>query len=183
MDGPVRLRMNSQSGLALVELMVTLAVAAVLFYAAVPQVQTFLASNRASSQVNLFRSGIALAREWAVVNATTVAVCAKASKTANELLCGDNGDWPNGWIIFRDEDGNPGELDGSDMPLRVYISLNGSPQITTSKAFFRFRADGLSTDASISRIQLSQQDARADSTRCLHVSPSGMLRVERAACP
>ena len=177
------IRMNSQSGLTLVELMVTLAVAVVLFYAAVPQVQSFLASNRASTQVNLFRSGIALAREWAVVNDATVSVCAKASKATDELLCGDKDDWPNGWIVFRDEDGNPGELDGSDVPLRVYISMNGSPQITTTKSSFSFRPDGMSTDVNISRIQLTQLGARADSTRCLHVSPAGLIRLERASCP
>lgn len=173
----------AQTGLTLVELMVTLAVAVILFYAAVPQVQSFLASNRASGQANLLRSGIALAREWAVVKSTTTSICAKASVAQDELLCGDADDWPNGWIIFSDENGDPGKLDAGDSALRVHINAKSPPQINSSKAFFRFRPDGMSTDSSISRIQLTQSDARADSMRCLHVSPSGMFRMERAACP
>lgn len=175
--------MNSQSGLTLVELMVTLAVAVILFYTAVPQVQNFLASNRASTQANLLRSGIVLAREQAVVNAVAVSICAKASKATDELLCGGSSHWANGWIIFRDEDGDPGKLDGTDEALRVFIITNGTPVISSTKAFFRFRPDGMSNDTNISRIQMSHSYARADNTKCLHVSPSGMLRMERSTCP
>jgi type IV fimbrial biogenesis protein FimT len=87
-------------GMTLVELMITLAVAAILISVAVPSFNTMIRNHRLSTQANEMIAAIHLARSEAVKRNINVSFCRAASDTATVCSNGDSTDnWTN-WIIL-----------------------------------------------------------------------------------
>ena len=80
-------------GFTLVELMITLAVAAILLAIAVPSFRTFVQNTRLTTQADTLVYSLNLARNEAVKLDTPVAVCA----SSDGATC--SGAWVNGWIV------------------------------------------------------------------------------------
>ena len=78
---------RSQRGFTLIEMMVTIAVAAILLAVVVPSFRTFTLSQRVKSGSFDLYSTLMLARSEAVKRRATVTVAASAA------------DWNNGWTI------------------------------------------------------------------------------------
>jgi type IV fimbrial biogenesis protein FimT len=90
-DNPLTLPgMEKSAGFTLVELLVTLAVAATLISIAVPSYQHLLASNRLSALANEYVLAISEARLEAIRRNTTVQVCGSSGNGAGDLAtaCG-----------------------------------------------------------------------------------------------
>jgi type IV fimbrial biogenesis protein FimT len=89
-------------GFTLVELMVTLAVAAVLAMVAVPGMTQLFRSARLSAQTDQLVSALNLARLEAVKRRRDIQLCGAAIPAPAPNPC--NGaaadDWTNGWLIF-----------------------------------------------------------------------------------
>jgi type IV fimbrial biogenesis protein FimT len=73
--------MKSPSGFTLIELMLTLTVAAVLMMIAAPSFREFLQNSRMSAQVNLFISDLNISRSEAVKRRTRVTMCKSSTLT------------------------------------------------------------------------------------------------------
>lgn len=86
------------SGFTLVELMVTLAVASILFTVAAPSFNQFVSSNNASNAAERLASIFAYARSEAVVRVENVLVCA-TTDGANCVVGGTDEDWGSGWLV------------------------------------------------------------------------------------
>ena len=80
-------------GFTLAELMITLAVAAILLAIAVPSFRTFVQNSRLTTQADTLVYSLNLARNEAVKLDTPVAVCA----SSDGATC--TGAWVNGWIV------------------------------------------------------------------------------------
>ena len=91
-----------QKGYTLLELLITLALTAVLLQMAIPGMRALLAGQRASAASNAIIAAIALARSSAIVHRNHVVVCPRQSSQR----CGGRADWANGALIFADTDGN-----------------------------------------------------------------------------
>lgn len=83
-------------GFTLVELMVTLAVAAVVLALALPSFQRLMQSNRADTIGNEFATALTFARMEALKQARRVTICASNDGVA----CA--GGWGDGYIVFVD---------------------------------------------------------------------------------
>jgi type IV fimbrial biogenesis protein FimT len=90
--------MRKVAGFTFVELMITIAVAAVLMGFAVPAVRQFLQSNRMTSQLNMLSSALATARNSAITQNARVLVC----PSSDGSTCTGTTGWQNGWIAFID---------------------------------------------------------------------------------
>ncbi len=104
--------LRRQTGLTLVELMVTVAVAIIMLAAAVPGFNDIMRSNKLSTNVNTFVQALHVTRSEAV-------------KSGGATLCASNdgascvgGDWTKGWILFSDFNLD-GVLNGADTLVRV----------------------------------------------------------------
>ncbi|HEU4774898.1 MAG TPA: Tfp pilus assembly protein FimT/FimU [Lysobacter sp.] len=85
-------------GFTLIELMVTLAVMAVLMGVGVPSFQHLQQSARTATAFHLLTTSLALARLSAVKNNVPVSVC----PSSDGRYCRGDTVWDDGWIVFAD---------------------------------------------------------------------------------
>lgn len=116
-----------QSGFSLLELMVTIAVAAMVLAIGVPGFQNVIKNNRIVSVSNELVTAMHLARSEAVKLRTNSVICASDNPAAATPVCGNN--FSKGWVAFLDRNGN-GAVDTNADPtlddtiLRVQPALN-----------------------------------------------------------
>lgn len=96
-----------QQGMTLVELMVTLAVVAILFSAAVPSLVSLAENNRLTALNNQVVSAINFTRSEAVKRRYNTAMCVRNNAGTG---CAGSGTFDNGWVVFVDCD-NDGTVD------------------------------------------------------------------------
>lgn len=85
-------------GFTLIELMVTLAVAAILLTIGVPSFRDLMIKSRLSGQVQEFYGTLNFARSEAIKRGNYVSIC----KSSDGSQCGGN--WSDGWIVFANND-------------------------------------------------------------------------------
>ena len=131
------------SAFTLIELLITLAVAALLATVAVPAMHRLLVAQRMTSQVNTLITHLSLGRSEAAVRNRQVVLC----KSADGNVCSSRARWSNGWILFADDDRNEHRGTGETLlrrhgPLPAGLSLNyaGFP----SDRYTTFEATGIS---------------------------------------
>jgi prepilin-type N-terminal cleavage/methylation domain-containing protein len=98
---------RSSRGFTLIELMVVLAISAILLFIGVPSFQNMSENNRLSSAINEIHGNLTFARNQAINQISYVTVCPLDQN--NE--CSTN--WINGMDIFIDED-KDGVFDDDD---------------------------------------------------------------------
>ena len=106
--------MQKQHGLTLIELMVVLAISAILAFLAAPSFTSAIRSNAISSTVNTFLSDMRYARSEAIRLGGGVVLCRSDAPEDAAPACGTghgpgNNGWVSGWFIFHDLD-NDGAL-------------------------------------------------------------------------
>jgi len=140
-------------GFSLIELLVTLILAALLLRLAVPAYDDWIASLRVMQEAQHLANSMNLARSEAIKRGLRVNIC----KSANGLQCTPASTWNAGWIMHVDPEANgqiesgsdlvrawepiaPGVLISANRPLADYVSytsygharmLNGALQIGT----------------------------------------------------
>lgn len=112
-------------GFTLVELMVTVAVLAILTAAAVPSFATIFNRNRLSALSNDVVSSLQTARMESLRRGQRVVLC----RSADGATCSTGNPW-TGWIVFTDANGNNAPDSSADI-LRV-DTLRGPSQIWVS---------------------------------------------------
>ena len=112
--------MRHQSGFTLIELVVTISVAAILMALAVPSFRSTIQNNRVTGQANEFVTSLTLARSEAIKRGRNATVCISSDGTS---CTGSN--WAGGWLVWVDSNGD-GVL-GAGETVRVHEALpNGS---------------------------------------------------------
>ncbi len=104
----------------MLELIITVSIAAILIAVAVPTFTNVIKDNRLTSHLNDFIAAANLARSEAMKSGSRVTLCPKDTAGTG---CTTN--WENGWIIFKDENANAA-VDGTETALRVHEALMGS---------------------------------------------------------
>ena len=132
--------MGKQSGVSLIELMVTLAVLGVLIGLAVPSFSQLIARNRLTAAANEYVSAIQTARMEAVRRNGRVVLC----PSANGTTC-SGADWQRA-ILFFDADRN-NDAGAGDTLIRDVVATQGgivvkgtAPLATNNRMWFS--ADG-----------------------------------------
>ncbi len=91
--------MKNANGFTLIELMVSLAIVAILATVAVPSFTETIKNNRLVTQVNLLAGSLALARSEAIKFGAPATVCVNNAQPA--LTCSGT-DWDEGWMVWVD---------------------------------------------------------------------------------
>ncbi|WP_083259131.1 GspH/FimT family pseudopilin [Variovorax boronicumulans] len=147
---PARLR--DQRGLTAIELMVTLAILAILIGIAAPSMTRFIVQWRLSNAVNAVTGSLRIARTEAIARARPVVVCQLRAGTAVDCETGSGGnDFAAGWIVFakNDRDGDFAYSESTDEVLLRQDALPGIAKIALGKAGrFVFLPNGLVSSGS-----------------------------------
>ncbi len=176
--------MKSSKGFTLLELMITLAVSAILMFVAVPSFVSFIRNSQMTTQANAFFTDLSLTKSEAVKRNARVSICA----STNGTTCSGSTNWATGWIVFTDASGSSGVLDDSDELLRTHGEIKGEATFTSGgDSYVQFTASGYSSaynDASASEIvfTLDHPSCSGDQKRVISVAPFGRVEVERQAC-
>lgn len=152
-------------GVTLLELLVTVAVLAIIVAVGVPGLHNLVQNNRATGHANELVTALNFARSEAIRRGARVTICASANGTS----CG-GGDWSAGWVV----------LDQNDNLIRVWEAPSGNPALATSAASITFLPRGGRDSSAEATFNLALSGATV--TRCIRVNPSGRPTVERQAC-
>ena len=119
--------MNRNTGFTLIELIVTMVLAAIILTIGVPSFQEAIQNNRRTTQVNDFISALNIVRSEAIKRGMQVTMCKSTDSTnCNTTACnastGDNC-WEKGWITFTDTDAD-GSLDTGETVINVHGALS-----------------------------------------------------------
>ena len=115
-------------GFTLIEMMITIAISAILLSLAVPGLQSLIIKNRFRTQASDLVVDLGLARSEALKRGTKVSVCTSTNGTSCTASS-----WTAGRLVFTDT-GTAGALDGTDSVLRVGAALGEGMSLASSPA-------------------------------------------------
>ncbi|HET7656368.1 MAG TPA: GspH/FimT family pseudopilin [Luteimonas sp.] len=174
--------MKAWGGFTLVELMVTLAVLAIVLVIGVPGLQALVNGNRLAATANEAIASLQTARMEAIRRNRRVVVCTSTKTNAGDgATCATAG--IDGWITFVDSD-RSNDFSAGDTLLRNSL-LDGGMAVAGPGAVV-FRADGLARDASGDLLDDSMRividsDHPAQNVRCVDIRTSGAVAVRTPA--
>ncbi len=132
--------MRKSRGFTLVELMVAIAIVAILVGIAAPSFRSMILSKNMASAVNSFLTDMRFARSEAIRRGGGVVMCQSASAETSTPSCDTNG-WATGWIIFHDLD-NSLTYTSNDALIKVQGPSNGVSSITGGATIYQFMGTG-----------------------------------------
>ncbi|EQD65260.1 type-4 fimbrial pilin related signal peptide protein [mine drainage metagenome] len=177
---------QQMTGLTLLELIVVIALAAILVTIAVPNYTEFMTENRMASEMNGFVTSLMLARSEAIKRGQEVTLCASSNGTD----CSD-GAWSQGWLIFRNSQ-NASQVPASSDIIRVHSGFSSADTLTGSAPFdssqsVSFTPLGILISAELTGGTFTLEDSPVQSflTRCLTLGPGGQPTASEpgATCP
>ena len=112
------------SGLTLVELLVSIVILAIILGMAIPALGGFIQSQRLVAASNELLGGLIYARATAIQLRQRVTLC----RSSDGINCAADGGYDQGWLVFTDAS-TPGTRDAGDAVLRVGA---GTDQITVT---------------------------------------------------
>lgn len=188
--------MKKQTGFTLVELIVAMAVVAIMSMFAAPAMRAFIQNSKAVTQTNQLVTALNYSRSEAVKRRTRVVICALNS---SQNACSTSSvPWDsNGWMVFADRDsdgvydagdGDSDLEDGEDVLLKQWkeISNKDDIDITAGATSFTYLQSGSMSGSSTVGMQVGATDSNT-ADRCVRVARTGRVAYEKmtngVTCP
>lgn len=169
-------------GFTLVELLVVLAIAAILVTIAVPGYAFLVNSGRLTSATNDLLLALHMARSEAIKRGTRVTLCKTSNPDAATPACDPAAEWEQGWLLFADR-GVTGTIDPDDTVLAVHEGIAGWADI--SAVNFNLYVSYLPTGTSRGSNGLGNDTMKicvAGERRDIIVNTVGRPRVAKGIC-
>ena len=164
-------------GFTLLELLVTVSIAAILLAVGVPSYVTFIDNNRVTSQANDMLYSVNMARSEAIKRGTEVRLVSVAGS-----------DWSGGWNLVADTNNDPDFDDPADI-LMQWEALNGDGSLaiaatnSPTDTYMAFTSrGGLSPSNASFVFTLEPGDCDAIDSRIISLQPSGRASVSHGDC-
>jgi type IV fimbrial biogenesis protein FimT len=164
------------TGVTAIELLVVMAIIAILLGIAVPSFVGITQSNRVAGEINALSGDMQFARAEAIKEGLPVSICASANGTS----CLGANTWNKGWIVFFDPNGNQ-TVDLGDTVLRKQIPWTSTDTFTADNntAAFSYSRDGfaLALPGTVTWT-LHTQPINASASRCVAINIVGRQQVQ-----
>ena len=170
-------------GVTLIELLVTLAVAAIVVALGAPSFMRVLARHAIATQAEELQDAVRMGRTEAMRRSGPAVLC-RTEATDTGHCAGSGGNWQT-WLLFADTDRN-GVFNAGDSLLREHLEASRRMTVTSDAASIRFEATGIAhSDAGNTTIVLSPNDGDRVMQRRVCVNTRGEVVVIAgdAACP
>ena len=166
---------KAEAGFTLIELMVAIAIVAILGMYAVPNFQGLMVRSNVRSLSADLGGDIGFARSEAIRLGSAVSICPAAN--ADGTVCATGKDWKDGWIVFRESSLTlNGTLDAGEKILRQHGPLPDSDykihRTDTGSGALTFVGGGSSRTGSASSLLISHPGTPS---RRLSISVIGRL--------
>ena len=155
-------------GFTILEVLITISVAAILLGSGVPALQSFIANNQVTATNNSIVEGLNLARFTAVTSGDEVVICPSADESA---CTGDK--WSEGWIVFGNADGNGTPAAAERIRVRTQT---GNLVVSQYSGNIVFESDGTTSLSSAANIKVCYKNSDVTTNcRTISVSPFGVI--------
>ncbi|MSR14320.1 MAG: prepilin-type N-terminal cleavage/methylation domain-containing protein [Gammaproteobacteria bacterium] len=166
--------MNSsqQTGFTILELMMAVAIAAVVVAIGIPNLMTFVRTDTAVTDVNRLVTGLTLARSEAAGRGVPVVVVPISA-----------GDWSTGWLIGTDLDGDGIFPEADDpAPYRVFEAITSATFTDSPESVTFLPTGGVDTPVTFSLLPNYCHDSN-NRRRIVSVGPAGFVDLAYGSCP
>jgi len=172
--------MKKLSGLTILELLGTVALASILFSVAIPSFTWMIRTNRLAAATNDLVGMLHFSRMEAVTRGRKVTLC----KSADGIQCASEGGFQQGWLVFVDENGNASHEAGEEI-LR-HISLQDMGMTLQGNATVRDAITYSPSGAAVRTSGAFQAGTlvlcMAPDARKIILSRGGRIRIEADSC-
>ena len=169
---------SAVKGFTLIELMMTLSLAAIIMSIAVPSYMTFTQNSKITAQVNNLVTAINVARGEAAKRGTRVALCRSINPAASSPSCGGNDyTWTTGWLVYAVGDNRSTPLYDSSKDMLIATGLSkGGVNIKTAGGANRnleFLPDGTTNESGSTAYFAVCDERGASHGKLVTVLPTG----------
>ncbi|MDR6936458.1 GspH/FimT family pseudopilin [Luteibacter sp. 3190] len=148
-------------GFTLVELMVTVAVLAILAGLAAPSFADFMRRNQVTSQSAEFLGALRFARATAIEKNQFISICPSAKPTDASPLCADSNDYSQGWIMYTATAANKAFESGNTLVRVNQAAPNISLLAPSAGKVITFSSRGASTAGTLRFLLCSRRGGDA----------------------
>jgi len=179
----------SNKGFTLIELMVTVAVLAVVLALAVPSFNQIIVNNRSLAAGAEFTNAINYARVEAVKRAQRVSLCA----SSDGATCLSAGNWSKGWLVFLDnattDSGTPVVSTvlryWKDLPVKL-VMTGKLASSSTDVSYLRFTTSGTlarGVNESGRQFKIYVTGCKSTNQMQLNIGIAGLISPTKISCP
>jgi len=174
------------NGFTIIELMITIVIAAILIGVAIPSFTELIRDNQTATQSARFIADLNMARSEAVKRGINVFVC----KSSDRATCTNGSNWESGWLVIADADRDAGFDAGA--VLHVNQGLDANFTLRASQGNFnnwvRYDSNGAANGdggGNSETFKLCRPDANTAESRQIDITATGRVNLKEgtAACP
>ena len=161
--------MKRCTGFTLIELIITVAIAAIVMAIGIPSFRDTIRENRLTTYNNQFITALNLARSEAINLGSTVTLCSSDGATCK------SGGYQQGWIVFRNRSGGANPANAAAI-IRVFEKLPEGMTLIGSVDSVSYTSIGTGTAGTWSL-------CKDDKGRGVEVTALGRIKSNTFTCP